>query len=117
VICTWPGCTGVHDDNRYAELCPRSRRLKAIKDGRCQDQMVVKLRRYLGEMDRRRGGQMEALAGMGGDVRGLLSDEQWARRERSRRDYDERFLNRPKRPRSCPPSRPPRSASASGTRA
>ena len=43
MICTWPGCTGVHDNNRYAELCPRSRRLKAIKDERYQAQAVAAL--------------------------------------------------------------------------
>jgi hypothetical protein len=45
VICTWPGCTGVHDNNRYADLCPRSRHLKALKDLRYQGQTVIAIRR------------------------------------------------------------------------
>jgi hypothetical protein len=32
--CDHPACTGVHDNNRYHELCPRSRRLKRAKDWR-----------------------------------------------------------------------------------
>ncbi|HSR86182.1 MAG TPA: hypothetical protein VLM11_18545 [Streptosporangiaceae bacterium] len=34
VICLHPECTGVHDNNRFSELCPRSRALKRIKDQR-----------------------------------------------------------------------------------
>jgi len=30
--CTHPECTGVHDNNRYRELCPRSIELKRAKD-------------------------------------------------------------------------------------
>jgi hypothetical protein len=104
VICTWPGCTGVHDNNRYAGLCPRSRRKKAIKDQRYQDQGTVRLRRYLGEMHRRRGAQIESLTSMGGNVRGLLTPEQWEARDRSKRDYDARFLNRSKRERPRVPT-------------
>jgi hypothetical protein len=32
VICPHPECTGVHDNNRYSELCPRSIGLKRAKD-------------------------------------------------------------------------------------
>jgi hypothetical protein len=32
--CTHPDCTGVHDNNRFSELCPRSRAAKRIKDMR-----------------------------------------------------------------------------------
>jgi hypothetical protein len=32
--CPHPECTGVHDNNRYSELCPRSRAAKRIKDTR-----------------------------------------------------------------------------------
>jgi hypothetical protein len=60
---------------------------------------TVALRRYLNEMDRRRGGQMEALATMGGDVSGLLTPEQWTERERTQARYDARFLNHPKKQR------------------
>jgi hypothetical protein len=34
VKCPHPECTGVHDNNRYRELCPRSRELKHAKDMR-----------------------------------------------------------------------------------
>jgi hypothetical protein len=30
--CTHPLCAGVHDNNRYAELCPRSIELKRARD-------------------------------------------------------------------------------------
>jgi hypothetical protein len=30
--CPDPGCTGVHDNNRYHELCPRSLRGKRDRD-------------------------------------------------------------------------------------
>lgn len=33
-MCPHPGCTGVHDNNRYVELCPRSIELKRAKDRR-----------------------------------------------------------------------------------
>lgn len=32
--CPHPECTGVHDNNRYHELCPRSLDLKRAKDWR-----------------------------------------------------------------------------------
>ena len=32
MICSHPRCTGVHDNNRYHELCPRSIQLKRDKD-------------------------------------------------------------------------------------
>lgn len=32
--CPHPDCTGVHDNNRFSELCPRSRAAKRIKDMR-----------------------------------------------------------------------------------
>jgi hypothetical protein len=32
--CTDPQCTGVHDNNRYSELCPRSLDRKRHKDWR-----------------------------------------------------------------------------------
>jgi hypothetical protein len=34
MVCTHPECTGVHDNNRYAELCQRSLAAKRIKDRR-----------------------------------------------------------------------------------
>jgi hypothetical protein len=34
VKCLHPECTGVHDNNRWSELCPRSRAAKRIKDSR-----------------------------------------------------------------------------------
>lgn len=34
MICLHPDCTGVHDNNRFSELCPRSRALKAARDRR-----------------------------------------------------------------------------------
>lgn len=34
MICLHPACTGVHDNNRFSELCPRSRAAKRIKDSR-----------------------------------------------------------------------------------
>jgi hypothetical protein len=50
--CTHPECTEVHDNNRWAELCPRSRALKRTKDARYQSQFIVWLHR--GSMQRRR---------------------------------------------------------------
>jgi hypothetical protein len=88
MICTWPGCTGVHDNNRYGELCPRSRSLKAQKDARYQWQGKVQLRRYLLALDRRRGAQLEALG-----VGDLDADDD------VHRANTERFLSRPKRSR------------------
>jgi hypothetical protein len=38
--CSYPGCTGVHDNNRYRELCPRSLDRKRARDLRYQ--MTVK---------------------------------------------------------------------------
>lgn len=32
MICPHPGCTGVHDNNRYGELCPRSLMGKRQRD-------------------------------------------------------------------------------------
>jgi hypothetical protein len=34
MLCTHPECTGVHDNSRFSELCPRSREAKRIKDRR-----------------------------------------------------------------------------------
>src|ERR1700749_3647709 len=34
MLCTHPEFTGVHDNNRFSELCPRSRAAKRIKDSR-----------------------------------------------------------------------------------
>ena len=34
MICPHPDCTGVHDNNRWAELCLRSRKAKRLKDQR-----------------------------------------------------------------------------------
>jgi hypothetical protein len=32
LICLHPDCTGVHDNSRYSELCPRSIELKRARD-------------------------------------------------------------------------------------
>lgn len=32
--CSYPDCTGVHDNNRYKELCPRSMERKRDRDRR-----------------------------------------------------------------------------------
>lgn len=96
MICTWPGCTGVHDNNRYAELCPRSRRLKAIKDARYQAQVSVQIRRYLLDLDRRRGAQIEGLAMMGADVDAYLAA---ITTDPVRQRNTQGFLSRTKRPR------------------
>jgi hypothetical protein len=111
VICTWPGCTGVHDNNRYSELCPRSRRLKALKDERYQAQTTVQIRRYLLGLDRRRPVQVEAfeiLAADCGDPRHLAEAvvyRQMAGETRGIRvATSERFLNRPKRERAKVPT-------------
>jgi hypothetical protein len=45
MICDYPGCTGVHDNNRYRELCPRSLRLKRDKDTRYIYQLPVYMHR------------------------------------------------------------------------
>jgi hypothetical protein len=42
MICTHPECTGVHDNNRFSELCPRSRAAKRIKDQRyLHDETII----------------------------------------------------------------------------
>ncbi len=104
MICTWPGCTGVHDNNRYAELCPRSRRLKEIKDQRYQSQSAVYLRRYLLSLDRRRGAQIDALAMMGPDVEGFAADQAKIMNDPVRLQNAERFRSRPKRERPKEPT-------------
>lgn len=52
MLCPHPECTGVHDNNRYNELCRRSLAAKRIKDNRYQSQSDVWLHR--GTMQRRR---------------------------------------------------------------
>ena len=104
MICTWPGCTGVHDNNRYPDLCPRSLRMKAIKDQRYQAQTTVQLRRYLNDLDRRRGPQIEALAMMGADVEEFMADHIGITTDPVRQRNTERFLSRPKRQRPKIPS-------------
>lgn len=96
--CPHPQCTGVHDNNRFSELCPRSRAAKRIKDSRYQSQVLVYVRRTLAQSVRRHGAQAERL-GM----------EEWYEQVRaesapSRQRTDELFLNRPKRQRPKVPT-------------
>jgi hypothetical protein len=104
MICTWPGCTGVHDNNRFAELCPRSRRLHALKQQRYEAQSAVYVRRYLLALDRRRGGQIEALADLGGDVVEHVQLRDATVNGPIRQRNTERFLNRPRRERPKVPT-------------
>jgi hypothetical protein len=70
VTCTHPECTGVHDNNRWAELCPRSRTAKRRKDARWQlrhpDKVFLKNQRH---QARRR---VEALGEIGISIESLL---------------------------------------------
>ena len=46
MICTHPECTGVHDNSRWSELCPRSRAAKRIKDIRYTSQTLIHIHRF-----------------------------------------------------------------------
>lgn len=50
MTCPHPACTGVHDNTRFSELCPRSRERKREKDRAWQwrhpDKVYAKNTRY-----------------------------------------------------------------------
>lgn len=88
MICTHPDCTGVHDNNRWSELCPRSRAAKRIKDqryihneeitgGRLTKGFVVMQHRERMAFIRR------CLGSYGGDRAAELLGDGWADRETS----------------------------------
>lgn len=62
MICSWP----VHDNNRWAELCPRSRAAKRVKDQRYESQSTVKVHRYLLDVTARIEGYGERVAAISG---------------------------------------------------
>jgi hypothetical protein len=74
MICPHPQCTGVHDNNRYHDLCPRSLELKRDKDQRYERTPARYLWKYGRGLVRQSLGIVGRMADMGAS-KGYIAEE------------------------------------------